>query len=75
MALGLLECSRPKEWPSSWTATRKRLFPMGERHGQWVPAQFSLLQECPGNWSCGTSRHLQSHNAGGEWRAFNSSMS
>lgn len=34
IALGLLECSKPSECPSSCTATKKRLFPAGERHRQ-----------------------------------------
>lgn len=31
MASGLLECSRPSAWPSSWTATRKRSLPVWTR--------------------------------------------
>lgn len=58
MAEGSLECSRPRAWPNSWTATRKRSLPgqrgsrRGELEGQYrlktleaatLPTQLSLL--------------------------------
>lgn len=37
IALGSLECSRPRACPSSWTATRNKSFPVGGRHRQVSP--------------------------------------
>lgn len=49
MALGLLECSSPSAWPSSCTATRKRLFPAGrQQHCQPWPSPGPGPPKCCG---------------------------
>lgn len=47
MAVGSLECSRPSAWPSSWTATRNRSFPVQtEKAGAAVTG--GQAQSCEG---------------------------
>lgn len=43
MAAGSLECSRPRAWPSSWTATRKTSLP-SERHRK-ITFSFCFFQD------------------------------